>query len=90
MFLWRLALDQGFVTPRRLLRCITSLELATLYAISQKEPLGHERADWRAAMLGYLQRDPESTLRFRDFLPPRIDDGAEQTLEEMLAALGVS
>lgn len=89
MFLWRLALDQGFVTPRRLLRCITARELATLYAINSKEPIGHERADWRAAMLGFLQRNPDSHLPFRAFLPPRIDDNAEQSIEDMIANMGL-
>jgi hypothetical protein len=72
------------VTPRLMLKCLTSREWKELQIFCQREPVGYDRADWHAARIAQTM----ASGKLDEHFPPRIEPKREQTPEEMLAALG--
>jgi hypothetical protein len=79
-------------TPRELLAGHTAIEIAELMAFSDIEPMGEEREDLRAALVGLrlAQVQGSKSAKLKDFLLPLDPPKPKADIGEQLAILAAT
>ena len=80
-FAYRLCLALGYPTPRHLLRCITSKELAEWMAYFRIEPFGQDQSDYIMAQMAAILYGANSGKNQKKLDPE--DFGLYKKLEPM-------